>query len=286
MTIAACYLSSEGVVLGADSTSTMFVPGPDGASDGLHHLNYAQKLFEIGTESTLAVTMWGMGSIGSLAHRTLIAHFADYLAGHPVKTMQEVADQFATFFWQEYTQQLQKWLVKARDLAAKQASTPEEQEELANLRHNLSGGYCVGGHLIEDRTAAAFEITYDPLKNGAPQPQPIPPGNTCFWGCPNFVHRVLYSWDDAVFNSVLNSGKWTGNAQDLLNVILQHRIAQPSDLPLREAVDWVHSVIYTTIKAMKFSHHLPVCGGPIEIAVVSTDRKFRWVKHKRFDQAL
>ena len=37
---------------------------------------------------------------------------------------------------------------------------------------------------------------------------------------------------------------------------------------------------------MKFSHYLPVCGGPIEIAVISTDRNFRWVRHKRFDDAL
>ena len=28
MTIAACYVSAEGVVFGADSTATMFVPGP------------------------------------------------------------------------------------------------------------------------------------------------------------------------------------------------------------------------------------------------------------------
>ena len=55
---------------------------------------------------------------------------------------------------------------------------------------------------------------------------------------------------------------------------------------LPEAIDWVHTVIYTTIKAMKFSHYVPICGGPIEIALISSDRKFRWVRHKRFDEAL
>jgi len=42
----------------------------------------------------------------------------------------------------------------------------------------------------------------------------------------------------------------------------------------------------TINKAMKFSHMAPVCGGPVEIAVITTDRKFRWVRHKKFDAAI
>ncbi len=57
-------------------------------------------------------------------------------------------------------------------------------------------------------------------------------------------------------------------------------------LPIREAIDWVHASIYTTFKTMKFSHMAPVCGGAIEIAVATTDRKFRWVRHKEFDAAI
>jgi len=37
---------------------------------------------------------------------------------------------------------------------------------------------------------------------------------------------------------------------------------------------------------MEFSHTAPVCGGPVEIAVITTDRSFRWVHHKRFDAAI
>jgi hypothetical protein len=28
------------------------------------------------------------------------------------------------------------------------------------------------------------------------------------------------------------------------------------------------------------------CGGPIEIAVITTDRRFRWVRHKDWDVAI
>src|SRR6266849_2312320 len=77
MTIAACYLSSEGVVFGADSTSTMFVAGPGPAPGGSdHHYNFTQKIFSIGQDSALAVTLWGLGNLGSVSHRTLVALFA------------------------------------------------------------------------------------------------------------------------------------------------------------------------------------------------------------------
>ncbi len=65
-----------------------------------------------------------------------------------------------------------------------------------------------------------------------------------------------------------------------------YSLGQPEELPIREAIDWVHASIYATIKTMKFSHMAPVCGGPIEIAVITTDRQFRWVRHKSLDAAV
>ena len=57
-------------------------------------------------------------------------------------------------------------------------------------------------------------------------------------------------------------------------------------LPIREAIDFVHACIYSTIKAMKFSNFSQICGGPIEIAVITSDRRFRWVLHKDWDAAV
>ena len=111
-------------------------------------------------------------------------------------------------------------------------------------------------------------------------------GRAKFWGWQNLIERVLWGVDDAVFGAVFSSGKWTGTEAELAQVLLSQSLGQPYDLPLREAIDWVHASIYTTIKAMKFSHWKPYCGGPIEIAVISTDRRFRWVRHKNFGAAL
>lgn len=286
MTIAACYLSSEGVVLGADSTSTVFVANPSGVGGAVHHLNYAQKVFEVGEDSSIGVAIWGMGLIGDLSHRTFIAQCADELTGSHMSDVREIVERFSVRFWREYQPRFQQFLDRFAVLERQATRTPPEEEEMAWLRQTFSGGFCLGGNTRSSRIPQSFQVVYGP---GAPQP-PVPialaPGSASFWGCPNIIERVLYSWDQQLFGAVLQSGKWTGTGQELFDIISAHRIAQPSDLPLREAIDWVHTVIYTTIKAMKFSHHMPICGGPIEIAVISSDRRFRWVRHKRFDEAL
>lgn len=58
------------------------------------------------------------------------------------------------------------------------------------------------------------------------------------------------------------------------------------DLPIREAIDFVYSYLHITVKAMKFSFGAPITGGPIEVGFVSTDRRFRWVRHKSFLSAM
>ena len=83
----------------------------------------------------------------------------------------------------------------------------------------------------------------------------------------------------------VNSGHWNGTAQDLDAVTSQHALAHPI-VPIRDAIDFVHACIHSTIRAMKFSRHSQICGGPIELAVVTADRNFRWVRHKPWDAAI
>ncbi len=177
-------------------------------------------------------------------------------------------------------------LERARHLSSRPLRTTDEQRELLYLLQAYSVGFCLGGYLASDRTPCAFEILFDPSMTEAGRVHPLPLGRTRFWGCPNLIERLVFGIDAPVLDAILRSGKWTGTEEDLINMLLPHRLTQPSVLPIREAIDWVHASIYATIKMMKFSQLAPVCGGPIEIAVVTTDRNFRWVRHKQFDAAI
>jgi len=287
MTIAACYLSAEGVVLGADSTSSMFVAGRGGQLGSQHQYNFAQKVFEFGPRgSTVGVALWGLGSLGDTSHRTLIARMADEAEGQGLGSLEQASQHAASMFWDAYAAAFQQEISRAKELEAKgEDRTQAEGEELALWRQNLSGGFCLGGRWGTSRRPTAFEVLFDPLKTACDVKELLL-GNAYFWGCPNLIDRLIRGMDFPMFFRILDSGKWTGTRDELFDLLEKGALGQPYDLPLREAIDWIFASVYTTIKAMKFSHLAPVCGGPIEIAVISSDRPFRWVRHKRLGEAI
>ena len=200
--------------------------------------------------------------------------------------MEDVANRWNRFFWTAYSTELGPILHRAAQLRNQANRTPEEVVEFDQLQQSFSGGFCIGGYLMNDRIPGAFQILYNPTLTGPGPVEPLVVGSTRFWGCPNLIDRLIYGLDTSLFSAILQSGRWTGSDTDLFDLIRPCCLGQPLDLPIREALDWVHASIYTTIKTMKFSHMAPVCGGPIEIAVITTDRTFRWVRHKKCDAAI
>ena len=99
------------------------------------------------------------------------------------------------------------------------------------------------------------------------------------------IKRLMFGCDDEFKSDILNSGKWSGTPSELDALLAKHQLSAPY-VPMRDAIDFVHSCIASTIKAMKFSNLAQTCGGPIEIAVITTDRNFRWVRHKEWDAAI
>jgi hypothetical protein len=163
-------------------------------------------------------------------------------------------------------------------------NTRNENEETAfiNLKSNLIAGFCIGGH-AEDRVPSAYSVIFEPLV-GRPYCREV--SGWSFWGTPNIVQRLIFGCDDRLKSDLLSSGKWSGTKADLDALLEQHNFAHPIILPMRDAVDFVHSAISSTIKTLKFSNLSQTCGGPIELAVITSDRKFRWVRHKSWDSAI
>jgi hypothetical protein len=100
------------------------------------------------------------------------------------------------------------------------------------------------------------------------------------------MERLIYGIDPRLFESILNSGRWNGSQQDLAALVHPFILQTIALLPIREAIDWVHASVYATIKMMRYSQLDPLCGGPVEVAVITADRPFRWVRHKALDAAI
>jgi hypothetical protein len=131
----------------------------------------------------------------------------------------------------------------------------------------------------------AFAIQWSPWLD-SPKIEALAPEQPHFWGVPNFALRLVYGWDHRAIKRIVTSGKWTGTPDELLDHIAEGVILWPRGLPIREAADWVHTLIHTTIRGTKFAQQDHTCGGAAEIAAITTDRPFRWVCHKPLDSAL
>lgn len=262
-------------MLGADSTTTY------SGGEGHHFFNHAQKLFEIGEGSTFALVTWGLASFNGSSYRTLIAQLADSFASAPPASVSDVADAWVALAWPVFSAMPEVLRVQALHAAA--TRTQDEEDEYNQLKAGLVVGFCVGGYCLPDRVARAFEIIFDPL--ATPTPAEIPALSQKWWGVPNIISRMIYGSDVNLRTAVLNSGHWTGTPAQFDSILAQQALSHPI-LPIREAVDFVHSCIRSTGKAMKFSINPQFCGGPPEVAVITTDRAFRWVRHKSWDTAI
>ncbi len=260
MTIAAAYLTSEGVVLGADSTTSV-TGGPPGTPPGvLQLLEHAQKVFEVGEDSRLGVCTWGAGSIGNVSHRTLIARLADGIEEDT--TVEDAAQRLA-------------------DMAVPLAKD-----------HDGFVGYYLGGWNPGSHDPACYRIE---IGEKTRDPIPLKTGLCSFSGNHEFFNRVFRGFSPGLPKKLheqlkrrltgvsgfdkLFKGAFQDAVTDLATVGFQ-------DLPIREAIDFVYSYLHISIKALKFRFGAPGCGGPIEIAFVTSDRKFRWACHKKFRTAI
>jgi hypothetical protein len=281
VTIAACYRCTEGVVLGADSTTTFYSPFGEP-----WHFNFAQKVFEIGEHSTLGVVTWGVAAFPTISYRTLFAQLADEIGRQPTKSVAAVAESWSQKFWPIYRDTFAAERKRYAELAAMTTRNPQEEEELRVRRILGTVGFIIGGYVFDDRTPRAFEVTFDFGNTGSSMPVEVGIHNPVFRGCPNFTERLLQGMDDQLYEAILASGKWSGTRQELTHLVQHVSSIKLPPIPLREAIDWIYSSIYTTIKAQKFSHLPHVCGGPIELAVITSDRRFRWVRHKSMGAAV
>lgn len=259
MSIAAAYLVSEGVVFGADSSTTVSIGG-----GVVQLLDHSQKVFEVGNgkNSRFGVCTWGAGNLGKLSHRTIVARLADNVNS---KTTVEEATE------------------KLSDIVAPIVV----QENIPFV------GYYLGGWDAESHEPSCFRIEF---KQKEVNKEPLKLGLCAFSGNPLFFTRVFRGFDPRLKDNLKGELKKSlGSVPDNFDSIFHEvfdRIAAPlltagfQDLPIREAIDFVYSYLHITVKAEKFKFGAPTCGGPIEIGFISTDRWFRWVRHKLFDSAI
>lgn len=272
MTIAAAYLTSEGVVLGADSTTVVTASQDGGASVVAQLLNHAQKVFEVGEpgKGRLAVCTWGSGSVRGTSHRTLVARLADR-ADDSTTTVGGAADTLAE-------------IVKEAFALENEGAPPPGFV-----------GYYIGGWNPGSRDPGCLRLEFN--EDGTERERhELAMGQASFSGSPEYFNRVFRGFDLRLPQLLYEELRarlddlppdFDDHLKEAFAAVGGKLVAAGyNDLPVREAIDYVHTYLHVSIKAAKFRFGLQPVGGPIEIGFISTDRRFRWVCHKAHSSAV
>lgn len=262
MTIAAAYLVSDGVVLGADSTTTI-----SNQSGVTQLLNHAQKVFEIGEpgKGRFGIATWGAGSYASVSHRTIVARAADQIAANDGVTVAK--DKFVAIALQEA-----------------QAAFSETD----------SVGYFFGGIDPNTKLPECWEILI--VGHAVTLDHQLQLGEAKFGGAPQVFARLFHGHDPGLANAVCDQlcQDVEGLPQDFAKqfheafnkAVAQFAFVGYPDKPIRDAIDNIYMYLFSTVKAYKIRTGPPPCGGRIEIGFITADRPFRWACHKGFDTAV
>lgn len=280
MTIAISLKVNDGVVLAADSASTLVGGDPGGPSGVVNVYNHANKVFNLRKGLPIGAITWGSGSIGPASISTIAKDLRQRFSGrdpeHPDwhldpdnYTIEHVAERLREFVFEElYEPMYQDW--------------PDDGEN--DGKPDL--GFIVAGYSSGAPMADEFQIS---VVNGeCPAPVPLRQGEDSglSWnGQPQAISRQLLGFDptlpDIMHQQLGVPQDQLAPAMATIRAALQTPLVQPA-MPFQDAIDLAEFLVDLTIKVSRFAPGAPTVGGEIEIAAISKHEGFKWVRRKHY----
>jgi len=273
MTIAISVKVHDGVVLAADSASTLF--SENGAVS--HVYNNASKVFNLykcndkkPNGLPIGIMTYGLGGIGNSSISTLIKDFrnslmddGDQWSFNPEDyQVKKVVDDFKTFIFDQNYKPFFK--------------------EITNTPHL---GFVIAGY--SSKAALAEEWRIEIVNGECSEPVPIRKNEEAgiAWGGENrAVVRLILGYDPFLPNILKDMGINEVDVEKSIKFIQSkteiHII--PPAMPIQDAIDVARFLAETTIMFTHFLPQAPTVGGPIDIATITKHEGFKWVTRKHY----
>jgi hypothetical protein len=286
MSVAVLIGVHDGVVLAADSASTLTLPAPPGVvlPPGLSSAfvanvyDNANKIFNLVKGLPIGCITFGSGNIGSASIGTLIKDLRKKLTESPeemnfsadVYTMENVANILMEFLGNEC----------------------EKLEPSAKLNTTIGlllGGYSKPGDLGESWSVG--------IEKGIPQPPRRLRANhepgLSWGGMTEVLQRMILGFSPALFPILAQVTQPPQNPTVLasqLAPVLTARLQAPlisAPMPIQDVIDLARFLVHSAIMYARFLPGPNVVGGPIEIAAITKHESFKWISRKHYyDQPL
>lgn len=274
MTIALSLKINDGVVLAADSATTVFVRTPAGQAGVANIYNNANKVFNLKKGLPIGAVTWGAGNIGNASISTLVKDLRKRFSGEDNQhddwklnpenyTVAEVANQFRHFMFDE--------------LYMPAFQHEQEKPQL---------GFVVSGYSAHATMADEYLIQ---IANGeCPEPRLLRQNHETgiTWsGMGEALNRLALGFGSALPQVLQNQlgvpPQQIANGMPIIQKFLHWPCVMPA-MPLQDAIDLAEFFVDLTIQYARFSPAAPMVGGPIEVAAISKHEGFRWVKRKYY----
>ena len=271
MTIAISMKVNDGIVLAADSATTILGRDPTGATGVVNIYDNANKIFNLRKGLPIGAITWGAGSIGQASITTLAKDFRRKITSNQENefnidpqnyTIKEVAEKFKKFIYNDlYINEFKDWKDKPSlgFMIVGYSSGATLAEE---WRIDIINGSCDGPNQVRDQKTSG--LTWN--------------------GEPEAITRLYLGFGSAMPQIL----KEAGLEDDKINKIIELcklRLTVPMvtpPMPIQDAIDLAEYLVETTVKFSKFAPGAPTVGGPIEIAAITKHEGFKWVKRKHY----
>ncbi|MFE0502301.1 hypothetical protein ACFW0P_16135 [Lysobacter soli] len=265
MTIVVALKVGDGLVLGADSASTLFT-GPE------YHNSYfnTEKLIRVDGLPVGALT-FGLGalknrSVSSLANdlkRRILGDDAAWKIDPTNYTLEDVVDRFKRYYYDE--------LYVAEHGAAAEGA----EEDLGAIM-----GFFIGGFASQNDSSEVWRILL--TRRGCSVVKLIDADTPwdCVWeGAREPIQRVLFGYSSQIMQRLLDAGVQQEIADQLL-ASMEPLIN--GAMPIQDAVDFVDYLIGVTCGYVRFAPGHMTVAKPIDIAAITKYNGFKWISRKLY----
>jgi hypothetical protein len=283
MSIAVAISVHDGVVLAADSASTLtagipgVVPGTVPQQMAVNVYNNANKIANLYKGEPIGCVAHGSGSIGSASISTLLKDFRERLMKGAGKTFDR-----HSYTIQGIAQHLLDFLVEHVQRLGANDPKPTLGIMLAGYSAEKTPG--------EVRLGQVWTIG---LQNGVPSPpqnmRQQDPVGISWAGETESLARLLMGFSPRLSQLLQAVVKPIPSAPDLARLMgfLGGSLAAPlvfAPMPIQDTIDLAEWLVQVAIMYSRFSPGASVVGGPIESAAITKHEGFKWIRRKHYFQ--
>lgn len=273
MTIAVSLKVNDGLVLAADSASTIIGQDPAGQVTVINVYNSANKVFNLQKGLPVGAITWGAGAIGNSSISTLMKdlrqRFSNESSGEwqierDSYTVEDIAQKVRRFMFDEkYVPAFRDWEGEKPFLGFVVAGYSPGEPMAEEYAIHINGDECQGPTLLRPKDQSG--VTWN--------------------GEPEAISRLILGYGTAL-PGVLHHrlGVPLEQIEPAIGVLQQEMVAhvvQPA-MPFLDAIDLSEFLVDMTVKFSRFMPGAPTVGGPIEIAGISKHEGFKWVRRKHY----